>query len=58
MTSVVASVVVVVGGKNFYTWASGEPHFLSFFQKNMYGLDAHVWSRKGGGVTPHSEIMV
>ncbi len=34
-------------------------HFLSFsFQKPMYGLNAHVWSRRGGGVTPCSEIIV
>ena len=24
-----------------------DPYF-SFFQKPMYGLDAHVWSRRGG----------
>ncbi len=24
----------------------------------MYGLNAHVWSRRGGGVTPCSECIV
>ncbi len=31
---------------------------LSFFQKPMDGLDDHVWSRRRGGVTPHSEIIM
>ena len=44
MTLVV--VVVVVGGITFI-------HGLG---KPMYGLDAHVWSRRG--VTSHSEIIV
>ncbi len=64
--------VVGGGGNNFYTWVLGEPMygfekfkarsyifviFSSFlFQKPMYALNAHVWSRRG--VTPHSEIVV
>ena len=66
---VVIIIIVVVGGggNNFYTWTLGKPMygfgkiksktpFSLVFSMPMYGLDAHVWSRRG--VTPHSEILV
>ncbi len=62
---VIPVVVAVVGGgitfmHGFEKIKSKTTYFsfflFSFFQKPMYGLDAHVWSRRG--VTPHSEIIV